>query len=111
MVSLNDPEFPIRDFIKDTLQNELSPKLTKFLTDLQTRVQDMDIKQETYKNGLNSTKTEENLDRIRKARVTISVNLPQYEGSKGNAAKFVSKFTHLASQHSKIFLTLNGMHS
>ena len=63
VTSLNDSKFPIPDFIKVTLQNELSPKLTKFLTDLQTRVQDMDIKQETYKNGLNSTKTEENLDR------------------------------------------------
>ena len=33
----------------------------------------------------------------RKARVTISVNLPQYDGSKGHAAKFVAKFTHLAT--------------
>jgi hypothetical protein len=33
----------------------------------------------------------------RKARVTISVSLPQYDGSKGHAAKFVTKFTHLAT--------------
>ena len=95
-VSLYDPEFPIRDFINDALQNELSPNLTKFLTDLKTHVQAMDTKPEINKNGLNGTKQSESAF-DKKARVTISVSLPQYEGLKGNAAKFVTKFTHLAN--------------
>ena len=56
----------------------------------------MDTKPEINKNGLNGTKQSESAF-DRKARVTISVSLPQYEGSKGNAAKFVTKFTHLAN--------------
>ena len=41
----------------------------------------------------------------RKARVTISVNLPQYDGSKGHAAKFVAK---CISQLLKNFQNRNG---
>ena len=74
-------------------QLKLSPQVTKFLADLQLRIPNV-----ANKNNLHaetSATTDPTSDR--KARVTISVSLPQYDGSKGHAAKFVNKFTHLAT--------------
>ena len=76
----------------ELLQQNLSPRLTKFLTDLQSRIPTTNIKKELSTEASAPADTSE-----RKVRVTISVSLPQYDGSKGNAAKFVSKFTHLAT--------------
>ena len=95
-VSLVDPEFPLVDFITDMLTIELSPKTKRFLTDLQIRLPNIDVSSEPSNSGLlKTTNNDPILDR--KARVTISVSLPQFDGSKSQAAKFVSKFTHLAT--------------
>ena len=85
------------DFDTDMLKFELSPKTTTFLTDLQTRLPNIDKKPEPSNRGLlRKTNDEPVLDR--KARVTISVSLPQYDGAKSQAAMFAIKFTQLASR-------------
>ena len=71
-------------------QLSLSPKVTKFLADLLLRIPNV-----ANKNNLRETTADPTSDR--KARVTISVSLLQYDGSKGHAAKFVAKFTHLTT--------------
>ena len=94
-VSLADPDFPLGDFITDMLKIEMSPKTTTFLTDLQMRLPNIDDMQ-PFNGGL-LKKANDNSVVDRKARVTISVSLPQYDGTKSQAAKFVSKFTQLAT--------------
>ena len=89
-VSFEDPDFPLEFFITEMQQLSLSPKVTKFLADLLLRIPNV-----ANKNNLRETTADPTADR--KARVTISVNLPQYDGLKGHAAKFVAKFTHLAT--------------
>ena len=94
-ISLADPNFPLGDFISDMLKIEMSPKTTTFLTDLQMRLPNIDDMQ-PFNGGL-LKKANDNSVVDRKARVTISVSLPQYDGTKSQAAKFVSKFTQLAT--------------
>ena len=89
-VSFEDPDFPLEFFITEMQQLSLSPKVTKFLADLLLRIPNV-----ANKNNLRETTADPTSDR--KARVTISVSLLQYDGSKGHAAKFVVKFTHLVT--------------
>ena len=89
-VSFEDPDFPLEFFITEMQQLSLSHKVTKFLAYLLLRIPNV-----ANKNNLRETTADPTADR--KARVTISVSLPQYDGSKGHAAKFVAKFTHLAT--------------
>ena len=79
-VSLADPDFPLGDFITNMLKIEMSPKTTTFLTDLQMRLPNIDNMQ-PFNGGL-LKKANDNSVVDRKARVTISVSLPQYDGTK-----------------------------
>ena len=91
-----DPQFPILDFLTEVLSTgSLSSKITKFLTELRARLKSTGPATRTH-----SYNTGREIDydpiRDRKAKVNISISLPQYDGAKGKAAKFVAKFTHLA---------------
>ena len=91
-----DPQFPILDFLTEVLSTgSLSSKITKFLTELRARLKSTGPATRTHSYN---TGREVDYDAIRdrKAKVNISISLPQYDGAKGKAAKFVAKFTHLA---------------
>ena len=82
--AIEDPDFPLEFFITEMQQLSLSTKVTKFLADLLLRIPNVAIT-----NNLRAgTSTIMDPTADRKARVTISVSLLQYDGSKGHAAKY-----------------------
>ena len=92
-----DPHFPILDFLTEVLSTgSLSSKFTKFLRTIRARLKSTDPATKTHSYN---TGREVDYDPIwdRKAKVNVSISLPQYDGANGKAAKFVAKFTHLAT--------------
>ena len=90
--AFEDPELlpSLLHLIKHSMQQELSKQTNNFLTELQAILLESD---ESKQND--SGKSVRGGDHNRRARVNVSVTLPQYDESRGKAAKFVQKFNHL----------------
>ena len=88
---------PLLDLIKHSMHQELSKQTKKFLTELQAVLLESDEskKNDSGKAVRGGDHNRSELTTSRRARVNASVTLPQYDGSRGKAAKFVQKFNHL----------------
>ena len=119
---IEDESFPLVDFIDLIIETEgLQPKTSKFFSEFKARLINSTTRKSTpqqtfsLKSGFSEAKasakkqlfgknesdeeTESNRFQPkfndRRAKINISISLPQYDGKQGKAAKFVTKFTQL----------------